>query len=225
MDVFEAAKDKWKSVQDFSTTTTNVTLVLFIALVISWISMWSHVNKYRSTIAYHKWTTNSKQHRLRAAKQQEQLSAAVQGRLLFLAYERLRDDCFKRKSLIATAEGKPLKPEAIEKCQEENSKKPQGSDHLGHGPLPERLYEPQTPTPLEDHRQRVPDATNLLKQHSNDWQGPFIAEAIRIESGSLLAERQHATKQLQAKRALAETTAFKLLGLDFEINGFWAWNV
>lgn len=51
MDSDKIAADTWKATRDSTSVATNLSLLLFAALIVSWMGMWDHVNNYRSAVA------------------------------------------------------------------------------------------------------------------------------------------------------------------------------
>ncbi len=76
----QIGQEKWKSARDFATTTTQVSVVLFAALIASWVGMWDHLNQYRGAAASREGI--ERQHRIAQEREQAVLKEAIRGRLL-----------------------------------------------------------------------------------------------------------------------------------------------
>jgi len=179
-DLNKVILERWSNARKSAVTTTGITLVLFGALIVSWLSMWEGVHKYRSAIASRLWT-DRKNHLL------DDNDAVVLGR-----------------SVKAELNG-----QAILRSQNK----------------PERYK-------LLDLAKKVdvsPYAIGLLDQlkqkDPNSFEAQSLQSAIAIAESQLLFANGQNFKRFHARRATAEKTTFKLLGLDFSVNGFWAWIV
>ncbi len=173
MDAEKIAQDQWKAARDSGATATKIAIVLFAALIISWMGMWSNVNKYRAAVAS----------RLRLERKSE--ASGVSPSILGPAVRGL---------LTVRAQKEPNK---------------------------EKLK--QT---IEFANQVAKDPNAILRTLSeSDWRRSMLSDAITNVSHALGVERQHAVGRFQVRRASAEKTPFKLLGLDFTVDGFWAWIV
>jgi hypothetical protein len=177
MDPEKIALDQLESARKSGATATNIALVLFAALIVSWSGMWDQVNRYRSAMASKLWT--ERQNKLAEDTDRAILGEAVKGRLIFesLIYE----DKTLRKRIIKLAESSAADPEATLQQQQ--------------------------------------------KEQNESLETRLLASAIASERDHLRLERRRTSGRFYAKRALAAKTPFKLLGLDFSVDGFWAWVV
>ena len=166
--------DLLKNIKDTSSSATKLAVVLFAALIVSWIGLSNEVNKYKGALASRQWLEH-KQLIVQTAERQI-LVERVRGSLISQAYQ--LDDVEKNKELKAFAEKLPTDPH----------------DALRHLP-------------------------------AGDWKAPYLSAVIQQEESLLAKERQYGLGRYQIKKASAERTPFKLLGLDFSVDGFWAWIV
>src|SRR6266700_2672534 len=176
----QIGQEKWKSARDFATTTTQVSVVLFAALIASWVGMWDHLNQYRGAAASREGI--ERQHRIAQEREQAVLKEAIRGRLL---------------SDVLAIHGKP---EAEQKARREEFLK------------------------LVTAKDFDPELT-LRSLSKGDWKASLLSSAINTERVRLYRERLSAIAQFERRRAPAEKTSFKLLGLEFSVNGFWSWIV
>jgi hypothetical protein len=177
MDPEKIAQDQLESARKSGATATNIALVLFAALIVSWSGMRDQVNKYRSAMASKLWA--ERQNKLAEDTDRAILGEAVKGRLMYEAV--FYGDKESRKRIIEIAKSAARDPDKTLRQQQREQK-----DSL---------------------------ETRLL------------ADAIASERDLLRLERRRTAGRFYAKRALAARTPFKLLGLDFSVDGFWAWVV
>lgn len=218
----ETACQQLKAARDFGATTTKIGLVLFAALIVSFAAMWDDVDKYRSALASQKWFTKHKQ-------VADLADLTVVGQRVKWAVKR----------------------EAFELTTPDRSEEEGGSPAVLIVPVPAtnsaegivshrcdqlaNRYFPAKPDKPEDQRDQLlcmADETTrdpyqeLEKlQKNKDWRAPSLAKVIEQEVAMLRGTREIALRRFHLKRAVAQRTAFKLLGLDFSVNGFWAWDV
>src|SRR5882762_4180768 len=118
MDPEKIAQYHLESARKSGATTTNIALVLFAALIVSWSGMWDQVNRYRSAMASKLWA--ERQNKLAEDSDRAILGEAVKGRLMFESV--IYEDKALRKRIIKLAESAAGDPEATLHQQQKEQK-------------------------------------------------------------------------------------------------------
>jgi hypothetical protein len=176
----KAVRERWETARKSAATTTSITLVLFGALIVSWLGMWEGVHKYRSAIASRLWA-DKRNHQL-DDNDAVALSRGTKAELVAQALLR-RQDKADRDKLLSLAEKVDRPPYAV------------------------ALF------------------NQLEQQNPNAFETQSLERAISTAEDQFHFANGQNFKRFHARRATAEKTTFKLLGLDFSVNGFWAWIV
>jgi len=194
MEQEKLAQEQWKSARDFGTTTTRISVVLFAALIASWVGMWDHVDKFRGALESRQWQENQARLAFDLA-----LRRAISGRLLFEAGAGSLD--FPK-----------------DEAQDGN----QDNDRETAKKRQQREFQQLLNAVSDVHND--PEAI-LRSLKGGDWRIPLLSKAISDERDTLLRQRGSVQAGYERRRSKAEETPFKLLGLEFLVNGFWAWPV
>ena len=171
MDCEKLASDQWKATREFANTATNISLLLFAALIVAWMGMWEKVDSYR-----------------RAAS-----SPRPGG---------------QRNAVFQT---KPTAWSELERRASQKDLSPTFKARI----LQLKNDARENPLSLEERLRNDPKKA---------WEAVLLAQAIASSEHKVRVQQQLLTSFIR-NRTIAERTSFKLLGLEFSVNSFWAWIV
>ena len=160
---------------------TNVALVLFAALITSFLGLWNQIGPFRKALA---------------AQQR---------------YERRQGEAdAQNKAQIAREVRGILASQSLAKTDE-------------RAPALLKLLVVQKDKQPAD----IKDAFEVLKelQKAKDPLALVLTRDIDEAISNLRRQSSNSLQRFHLERATAESTSFKLLGLEFSVDGFWAWDV
>src|SRR5262249_15581487 len=73
MELEKLAPEKWKAARGLGATATQISVILFAALIASWVGLWRHLDPYRIAIASRVWLERNVN---------KNATAGIRGRLL-----------------------------------------------------------------------------------------------------------------------------------------------
>lgn len=160
------------------------------------VGLWHHLDQYRAAVASRFWLENHV--KLAQDDYNKRLTAVIRGRLLAEA------------SLIELGPDENQNA-TTNKGQIDARKKLRHEHHLELEKI------------VNDSKFDPAKIKTQLKK--DDWKLSLFSKVITEESAWLSRQRHSAIGSYELRKSHAEAIPFKLLGLEFSVNGFWAWTV
>lgn len=203
---------QWKSARTYSSTATGFAIILFGALIASLPAMWSGVGPFLNALSWRQWVDKNK---TRIDEQyKEQFSRDVRN---YLAGISLPIEAFAAEDKNSPCYI-PGRPENESRDDRETRTKPLRLKLINLFPKAQPSGDIQAD---EDH------ATSKLLElrKEKDCRAVYLAAAVEMTHEEMGNLRSSGLNKFLTTQKAARQTPFKLLGLEFSVNYFWAWDV
>jgi hypothetical protein len=183
MDLENLTQDKLKSARDFAAASTQISIVLFAALIASWVGLWHHLEQYKAAAASRIWL--EEHFKLALEDYRNRLAVAIRGRLLAEA-------SFGDLNEEGTKSGRVTKEES-EKAEKERRE------------IRRKHFE-ELKSIVDARDFDAEKVRDTLKK--GDWKLPLFSRVIAYETSALSRERRSAIGRYELRKSRAEAVAF-----------------